>query len=1206
MARSDRVKSVDFHSTEPWLLVSLYNGSVHVWNHETAAFVKSFEVAQVPVRSAKFIARKSWIVCGSDDMHLRVVNYNTHEKVASFEAHGDYIRSVAVHPTQPFVLSSSDDMLIKLWDWDKGWRNMMTFEGHSHYVMQVVFNLKDANTFASASLDRTIKVWSLGSPYANYTLEGHEKGVNCLEYYPNGDKPYIVSGADDRLVKIWDFQNKTCVQTFEGHSQNISVVGFHPELPIIISGSEDGTVRIWHSNTFRLENTLNYGMERVWAMSTLRGSNDVAFGFDEGAICVKLGREDPAVSMDSAGKIVWARHNDIQQAIVKAGQDEQTKDGERLQLPTKDLGSCEVYPQTLQHSPNGRFVVVCGDGEYIIYTALAWRNKAFGNALEFVWSQSNNDYAVREYTSAVRVYKNFQELPEPLRANYSMEGIFGGTLLGIKSSGSLNFYDWDSLCIVRRIDVVARQVFWSESSLVAVCSDEGFFVLRFNRSAFQLALERGGRQSIGEEGVEAAFEFIYEVAETVRTGCWVGDCFIYTNSVGRLSSTVGGQLQTLAHFDNPMYLLGYIARENRLYLADKDLNVVSFSFPLTVIEFQTAVLRQDLDAARMLLSSISQPQKNKLSRFLESQKLLEFALEITTDQDHQFDLALALKKKNLAFELACALNSEEKLRLLSEFALEMWDFKLAQQCLERANEVNSLLFFYQASGNAQGMAKLATDAKIAQKPNIAFTANLLLGNTKVCVRQLIETKRFPEAALFARTFVPSLVEEAVANWKDALQRKNKDRAAKTIASPDLNDELFPDFRYGLLAEEAIRMKREQGQLPASAYLEQKDSSRWDLVSELKARFPNGVPPEALSLANASRKKRDLVKESQDQKTSAHTDSDQASSDTDGELKGPMFTDVDEGPLHDGYVSDVQSSNIIDARALVASEKHVDLLNLDSTPIPVISSQTETERASGVSKKDGLKTEHSSGFGATLETATDGSTAGTIDSESLYNSESLTYSPTKRQNQATSEDVSDTSIAAMDLANRAEPSVSSASGWSEKFDELGDDTPVVEKESTFLAEAQSLPSTKAQSNDTFNNDLAVLGSPSNVTGHRMPAINSGPKSPTYDSSFAMQSETVSSSIGGPSNPSINGDSYDWGFDDSEIQPVSAPNSFDQMAKRGEALEPMEGPKSAKESSVNKLDVRRDESLIEQTDATPMDGWGTSFGDDEDDLDKLLNS
>ena len=126
-------------------------------------------------------------------MHLRVYNYNTLDKVTAFEAHQDYIRSVAVHPSQPFVLSSSDDMLIKLWDYEKGWQCTRVFEGHSHYVMQLSINPKDPNVFASASLDRTIKVWSLGSPDPNFTLEGHEKGVNCVSYYAGGDKPYIIS-----------------------------------------------------------------------------------------------------------------------------------------------------------------------------------------------------------------------------------------------------------------------------------------------------------------------------------------------------------------------------------------------------------------------------------------------------------------------------------------------------------------------------------------------------------------------------------------------------------------------------------------------------------------------------------------------------------------------------------------------------------------------------------------------------------------------------------------------------------------------------------------------------------------------------------------------------------------------------------------------------------------------------------------------------
>ena len=60
----------------------------------------------------------------------------------------------------------TDDMLIKLWDWEKKWACTQVFEGHTHYVMQIVINPKDNNTFASASLDRTLKVGGI----SNYLL----------------------------------------------------------------------------------------------------------------------------------------------------------------------------------------------------------------------------------------------------------------------------------------------------------------------------------------------------------------------------------------------------------------------------------------------------------------------------------------------------------------------------------------------------------------------------------------------------------------------------------------------------------------------------------------------------------------------------------------------------------------------------------------------------------------------------------------------------------------------------------------------------------------------------------------------------------------------------------------------------------------------------------------------------------------------------
>lgn len=752
--RTDRVKALDFHPTEPWILASLYNGTTYMWNYETQAVVASFEASTLPIRAAKFIARKSLIVTGSDDLQIRAFNYNTHDKVVSFEAHQDYIRGIAVHPTQPFILTCSDDRLIKLWDWEQNWRNVMVFEGHSHFVMQINFNPKDSNVFASASLDKTIKVWSLTSHVANYTLEGHEGSVNCVDYYPGSDKPYLISGADDDTVKIWDYQNKSCVQTLQGHSSNISSAFFHPELPLIVSASEDGTVKLWHANTYRLENTLNYGLERAWATAASKLSNDIAIGYDNGIIVLKLGKDEPTVSMDSSGKIIWAKQNEIFTANIKTiDEDLNLKDGDRIMLSAKDLGSSEVFPQFLQHSPNGRFVVVCGDGEYIIYTALAWRNKSFGPALDFCWAADSNEYAVRESPTSVRLFKNFKENNTLISVPFQADGIFGGNLLAVKGQECITFYDWETGACVRRIDVVARGVYWSESDMVAITTDSETYVLKFNRDAFNAALSKFGPQNIDADGIEEAIELIAQNDDSVKTGSWVGDCFIYTTEARRLNFMVGTHTSALAYFDKVLYLLGYIAKDNRVYLVDKECKVYSYALPQSLLDYQTAILRGDHIYAQSILPSIPEDHRNRVAKFLEEQGLKELALEVSNDREQKFDLAVSLGRLEEAKVIADELNSEEIYKNLADAALQNWKFALAADSLEKAKDLEGLLMLNQASANPEGMKTLGKLAQEEGKINISFIANFLSGNLAECKAVLEQSERIPEAAFFDRSYL---------------------------------------------------------------------------------------------------------------------------------------------------------------------------------------------------------------------------------------------------------------------------------------------------------------------------------------------------------------------------------------------------------------------------------------------------------------------
>ncbi|GMR50177.1 hypothetical protein PMAYCL1PPCAC_20372, partial [Pristionchus mayeri] len=805
LARSDRVKSVDLHPSEPWLLAALYNGNVHIWNYETQQLVKTLEICDLPVRAAKFVPRKNWVVTGSDDMHVRVYNYNTLERVHQFEAHSDYLRAIAVHPTQPFILTSSDDMLIKLWDWENKWQLKQTFEGHTHYVMQIAINPKDNNTFATASLDKTVKVWQFGSQSPNFTLEGHEKGVNCVDYYHGGDKPYLISGADDHLVKIWDYQNKTCVQTLDGHTQNVSSVCFHPELPLIITGSEDSTVRLWHANTYRLEITLNYGLERAWCIQAQKGSNTVALGYDEGSVTIKLGREEPAVSMDASGKVLWAKHSVVQQVNLKTidvATLDALQDGERIPLAVKELGSSEIYPQALAHSSNGRYVVACGDGEYIVYTAMALRNKDFGQALEFAWATDPNVCAVRESSASIKIKKNFKDY-KAIRLDMVGEGMDGGPLLSVRSASALCFYDWETGALVRRIEIAAKRVYWSDGGeLCVIASEECFYVLRYNGEAFERATE----EEITEDGVEDAFEVIGEQAEAVKTGIWIGDCFVFSTA-NTLKYYVGGEIVPISHTDRPLYLLGYMAENSRVYLVDKELNVVSYKLLLSVLEYQTAVMRKDFDAADRVLGTIPREHRTRVAHFLEKQNFKKQALAVSTDPDHRFDLALALGELKLAYDLALQSENEEKWKQLAAAATLKSDLEMAGECLGRAKDFGGLLLLATAAGSKPLLGKLASESYTAGHHNVSFVSSLLLGDVDKCIQTLIDSNRIPEAAFFARTYAPSQVPRVLALWKEHTARlagPNQRNVGESLADPAKYENLFTGWADSLKAESFSR------------------------------------------------------------------------------------------------------------------------------------------------------------------------------------------------------------------------------------------------------------------------------------------------------------------------------------------------------------------------------------------------------------------
>ena len=331
------------------------------------------------------------------------------------------------------------------------------------------------------------------------------------------------------------------------------------------------------------------------------------------------------------------------------------------------------------------------------------------------------------------------------------------------------------------------------------------------------------------------------MAEKVQTGLFVGDCFVYTTHTMRLNYVVGGKVTTLHHLglcapmccleclcqliwftvfaDRPMFLLGFLPKENRLYLIDKEFAIVSYTLQMSVLEYQTAIVRGQDEVAAAVLQSIPEESLQTVAKFLESQGKKQLALELATDLDFKFELAVQLGQLDIAYEIAMRKHATgvevtSKWRQLGDLALGECNVDMAEECMTKANDLGGLVLLYSSLGKREGIVTTARQAAAEGKNNIAFLCFFLTGMTAECVHLLCNTDRVPEAAFFARTYAPSEVAAVLSLWKQGLVAREQPKVAEGLADPLDFSNLFPDFELGLVAEQLLAARQAR---PASDF-----------------------------------------------------------------------------------------------------------------------------------------------------------------------------------------------------------------------------------------------------------------------------------------------------------------------------------------------------------------------------------------------------
>ena len=100
----------------------------------------------------------------------------------------------------------------------------------------------------------TSKSWQ-GKLTVDTISGGHSRAVYSVAFSPNAQT--LASGSGDRTVKVWSLSARRLLHTFTGHSNWVSSVAFSPDGQILASGSGDRTIKLWNLRTGKLIRSLS-------------------------------------------------------------------------------------------------------------------------------------------------------------------------------------------------------------------------------------------------------------------------------------------------------------------------------------------------------------------------------------------------------------------------------------------------------------------------------------------------------------------------------------------------------------------------------------------------------------------------------------------------------------------------------------------------------------------------------------------------------------------------------------------------------------------------------------------------------------------------------------------------------------------------------------------------------------------------------------
>ncbi|XP_043683155.1 coatomer subunit alpha [Vespula pensylvanica] len=735
--KSARVKGLSFHPKRPWVLASLHNGVIQLWDYRMCTLLDKFDEHDGPVRGICFHSQQPLFVSGGDDYKIKVWNYKQRRCIFTLLGHLDYIRTTMFHQEYPWILSASDDQTIRIWNWQSR-TCICVLTGHNHYVMCAQFHPTE-DIIVSASLDQSVRVWDISglrkknvapgpggledhlkNPGATdlfgqadavvkHVLEGHDRGVNWAYFHPT--LPLIVSGADDRQIKMWRMNDAKAweVDTCRGHYNNVSCVLFHPRQDLILSNSEDKSIRVWDMTKRTCLHTFRREHERFWVLAAHPTLNLFAAGHDSGMIIFKLERERPAYAV--YGNLLYY----VKERFLRKLDFTTSKDTSVMQI--RSPGKIPPYSMSYNQAENA--VLICTrlpanieNSTYDLYMIPRESDSNIdadtkrASGVTAIWV-ARNRFAVldRAYSLVIKNLKN--EVTKKVQIPNCDEIFYAGTgMLVLRDADQVTLFDVQQKRTLAEVKISkCRYVVWSnDMSHVALLAKHTVNIC--NRRLESLC-------SIHEN-------------TRVKSGAWDDSgVFIYTTSNHIKYAINNGDHGIIRTLDLPIYVTR--VKGNQVYCLDRECRPRILRIDPTEYKFKLALINRKYEEVLHMVRTANLVGQSIIA-YLQQKGYPEVALHFVKDEKTRFGLALECGNIEVALEAARSLDQKTCWESLAQAALMQGNHQVVEMCYQRTKNFEKLSFLYLITGNLEKLRKMIKIAEIRKDVSGQYQGSLLLGD----------------------------------------------------------------------------------------------------------------------------------------------------------------------------------------------------------------------------------------------------------------------------------------------------------------------------------------------------------------------------------------------------------------------------------------------------------------------------------------------